>query len=162
MIESRKRLDSGTEKKVKIAIACDHAGFALKKVLSDRLKELGHEVEDLGTGSADAPVDYPDFAAKAAMAVAGGKADRAVVLCGSGVGACVAANKFKGIRAAVCHDTYSARQGVEHDDMNVLCLGARVIGPALASEIAGAFAGAKFSNEARHVRRLDKIRALEK
>jgi ribose 5-phosphate isomerase B len=149
------------EDNVKIAIASDHAGFPLKKILAERLIELGYKVEDLGTASAETPVDYPDFAAKAAEAVARGKANRGIVVCGSGVGACIAANKFKGIRAAVCHDTYSAHQGVEHDDMNILCLGARVIGSALALEIAEAFAGAVFSNEARYVRRLDKIRSFE-
>ncbi len=146
---------------MKIAIASDHAGFNLKKILAQRLIELGYKVEDLGTASAETPVDYPDFAAKAAEAVAKGKANKGIVICGSGVGACIAANKFKGIRAAICHDTYSAHQGVEHDDMNILCLGARVIGSALALEIAEAFAGAKFSNEVRFVRRLDKIRSFE-
>jgi len=146
---------------VKIAIASDHAGFPLKAFLVTHLKALGHKVEDLGTDSADVPVDYPDFAAKTADAVIHGKAGKGIVVCGSGVGACVAANKFKGIRAAVCHDTYSARQGVEHDDMNVLCLGARIIGTALAQEIVEAFVDARFSNEPRHVRRLDKIRSFE-
>jgi len=146
---------------VKIAIASDHAGFPLKQTLIDCLKRLGHKVEDLGTNSAEVPVDYPDFTAKVAEAVTRGKANRGIMVCGSGVGACVAANKFKGVRAAICHDTYSAHQGVEHDDMNVLCLGARVIGPALALEITEAFSGAVFSNEARHVRRLDKIRSFE-
>ena len=146
---------------MKIAVAGDHAGFPLKTFLASYLKTLGHKVEDLGTDSPDVPVDYPDFAAKAADAVLQGRTNRAIVVCGSGVGACVAANKFRGIRAAVCHDTYSARQGVEHDDMNILCLGARVIGQALAQEIVEAFIGAKFSNETRHVRRLDKIRSFE-
>lgn len=146
---------------MKIAIASDHAGFPLKQTLIDCLKRLGHKVEDLGTNSAEVPVDYPDFTAKVAEAVTRGKANRGIMVCGSGVGACVAANKFKGVRAAICHDTYSAHQGVEHDDMNVLCLGARVIGPALALEITEAFSGAVFSNEARHVRRLDKIRSFE-
>ena len=147
---------------MKIAIASDHAGFVLKKQVAEYLKTLGHKIEDLGTNSPDIPVDYPDFAAKAAMAVAQGKANKGIVICGSGVGACVAVNKFNGIRASVCHDTYSAHQGVEHDDMNILCLGARVIGPALALEIAETFAAAVFSNETRHVRRLDKIRSFEK
>jgi len=147
---------------VKIAIASDHAGFPLKQYLADYLKSEGHKVEDLGTDSADVPVDYPDFAAKAALAVTQGTAAKGIVVCGSGVGACVAANKFKGVRASVCHDTYSARQGVEHDDMNILCLGSRVIGTALAEEIVQAFVGAVFSNEARHVRRLDKVRSFEK
>ena len=147
---------------MKIAIASDHAGFPLKQCLADYLKDLGHKVDDLGTDSPDVSVDYPDFAAKTALAVTHGKAARGIVVCGSGVGACVAANKFNGVRAAICHDTYSAHQGVEHDDMNILCLGARVIGPALAQEIVQAFVGAVFSNEVRHVRRLDKIRSFEK
>jgi ribose 5-phosphate isomerase B len=146
---------------MKIAIAGDHAGYPLKSFLAAHLKAQGHKVEDLGTDSPDLPVDYPDFAAKVADAVIHGSAARGIVVCGSGVGACVAANKFNGIRAAICHDTYSARQGVEHDDLNVLCLGARVIGPSLAQEIADAFTQAKFSNETRHVRRLDKIRSFE-
>lgn len=146
---------------MKIAIASDHAGFPLKKNIMERLKELGHKAEDLGPASADTPVDYPDFAAKVALAVTQGKANRGIMVCGSGVGACVAANKFNGVRASVCHDTYSAHQGVEHDDMNILCLGARIIGSSLAVEIVEAFAGAVFSNETRHVRRLDKIRSFE-
>jgi ribose 5-phosphate isomerase B len=147
---------------MKIAIASDHAGYPLKEELVPHLKRLGYEVSDLGTDSAEKPVDYPDFAAKAAREVLSGRADRAIVVCGSGVGACVAANKFKGIRAGLCHDTYSAHQGVEHDDMNVLCLGSRIIGPALAFELVAAFAAANFSNEPRHVRRLGKIKDLEK
>ena len=146
---------------MKIAIASDHAGFPLKGVIIERLKAMGHKVEDLGTDSAEVAVDYPDFAAKAALAVTQGKASRGIIICGSGVGACVAANKFNGARASVCHDTYSAHQGVEHDDMNILCLGARIIGPALALEITEAFVSAAFSNETRHVRRLDKIRSFE-
>jgi ribose 5-phosphate isomerase B len=147
---------------MKIALASDHAGFHLKEALLAHLRTLGHAAADLGTDSPDRSVDYPDFAAKAAAAVLAGAAERAIVVCGSGVGACVAANKIKGIRAGLCHDTYSAHQGVEHDDMNVLCLGARIIGPALAFEIAGAFAAAKFSHDERHQRRLDKITILEK
>lgn len=147
---------------MKIAIACDHAGFSLKKELAAHLTRLGHEVSDLGTDSPDRPVDYPDFAEKAAGAVLSGAAARAIVVCGSGVGACVAANKIKGIRAGLCHDTYSAHQAVEHDDINVLCLGARVIGPAPAFEIAVAFLDAKFTGEERHQRRLDKVLRLEK
>ena len=146
---------------MKIAIASDHAGFPLKKFIADHLKTLGHKIEDLGTDSAETPVDYPDFAAKTAVAVTQGKANKGIIICGSGVGACIAANKFTGVRASVCHDTYSARQGVEHDDMNILCLGARIIGTALAQEIVTAFAGAVFSNEKRHVARLDKIRSFE-
>ncbi|OGR64553.1 MAG: ribose 5-phosphate isomerase B [Elusimicrobia bacterium GWB2_63_22] len=145
-----------------VAIASDHAGYPLKVLLVKHLATLGHEVTDLGTDSPDRAVDYPDFAEKAARAVTSGAARRAIVVCGSGVGACVAANKLKGIRAGLCHDTYSAHQGVEHDDMNVICLGARIIGQALAFEIAKAFLSAEFSNEERHKRRLDKISALEK
>ena len=145
-----------------IAIASDHAGFPLKSALINKIKLLGHEPIDLGTNSPNDSVDYPDFAAKAAQAVLDGKAPKAIVVCGSGVGACVAANKFPGIRAGLCHDTYSAHQGVEHDDMNILCLGARIIGPALAEEIVKNFIDAVFSNEPRHVRRLDKIKALER
>jgi len=146
---------------MKIALASDHAGFPLKAALLVNLKGLGHEVSDLGTASADKPVDYPDFAEKAAKAVLSGAARRAIVVCGSGVGACVAANKIKGIRAGLCHDTYSAHQGVEHDDINVLCLGARIIGQSLAFEIASAFAEAEFSGEERHKRRVEKINRLE-
>ena len=147
---------------MKIALASDHAGYQLKEALLAHLKKMGHETADLGTDSPDRPVDYPDFAAKAGRAVLSGAAERAIVVCGSGVGACIAANKMKGIRAGLCHDTYSAHQGVEYDDMNVLCLGSRIIGPAPALEIADAFAGAKFSKEERHQRRLDKVLKLEK
>ncbi|HCC49059.1 MAG TPA: ribose-5-phosphate isomerase [Elusimicrobia bacterium] len=147
---------------MKLAIASDHAGYPLKALLLPYLKTLGHEVADLGTDSPDKPVDYPDFAAAASREVLAGRAERAIVVCGSGVGACVAANKLRGIRAGLCHDTYSAHQGVEHDDMNVLCLGSRIIGQALAFEIAAAFAAARFSNEDRHNRRLKKIIDLEK
>jgi len=146
---------------MRIAIASDHAGFKLKQDMLKYLGELGHWVVDLGTNSED-PVDYPDYAVAVANAVLGGTAERGVLICGSGVGASVAANKLKGIRAAVCHDTYSAHQGVEHDDMNVLVLGARVIGPALGRELVTAFLHATFSGEERHVRRLNKVRALEK
>jgi ribose 5-phosphate isomerase B len=147
---------------MKLAIASDHAGYPLKQLLIPHLKTLGHEVTDLGCASPDIPVDYPDFAAAAAGEVRAGRAERAIVVCGSGVGACVAANKLGGIRAGLCHDTYSAHQGVEHDDINVLCLGARIIGQALAFEIAAVFAAARFTGEARHVRRLKKIEDLEK
>jgi len=145
---------------MRIAIASDHAGFKLKQDLVKYLGELGHTVVDLGTNSED-PVDYPDYAAAIGHAVLEGAAERGVLICGSGVGASVAANKLKGIRAGLCHDTYSAHQGVEHDDMNVLVLGARVIGPALARELAAAFVHAPFSGEERHVRRLNKVKALE-
>ena len=147
---------------MKIAIASDHAGYPLKAALLPHLKSLGHDVADLGTDSADKAVDYPDFAEKAAKEVTAGRAERAIIVCGSGVGACVAANKIKGIRAGLCHDTYSAHQGVEHDDMNVLCLGSRIIGEALAFEITAAFCAARFSGEERHQRRLDKVLRLEK
>jgi RpiB/LacA/LacB family sugar-phosphate isomerase len=148
------------EEIMQIAIATDHAGFRLKQELVEYLRGLGHEVIDLGTNSA-APVDYPDYAVAVGQTVLAGKAERGILICGSGVGASVAANKLKGIRAGLCHDTYSAHQGVEHDDMNVLVLGARVIGPALANELVGAFVHAKFSGEERHLRRLNKVKALE-
>ena len=146
---------------MKIALASDHAGFALKEVLGDYLRELRHDVLDLGTKSAD-PVDYPDYAEAVGIAIRDGKADRGVLICGSGVGASVAANKIPGIRAGLCHDMYSAHQGVEHDDMNVLVLGARVIGQELAKDLVREYLGAVFSQEERHRRRIDKIKALEK
>ena len=145
---------------MRIAIATDHAGFRLKKELLEYLKGLGHTLVDLGTNSED-PVDYPDYAEAVGKAVLGGTAERGILICGSGVGASVAANKLKGIRAGICHDTYSAHQGVEHDDMNVLVLGARVIGPALGRELAAAFLHAKFSGEERHVRRVNQVKAIE-
>lgn len=143
------------------AVASDHAGFPGKQPVIRLLESLGHKVLDLGTNSTE-PVDYPDSAAAAAEAVLDGRAQRAIVLCGSGLGAAIAANKLPGIRAAVCHDTYSAHQGVEHDDVNVLCLGARVIGVSLIGEIVKVFAAAEFQQEDRYLRRLDKIKALEK
>jgi ribose 5-phosphate isomerase B len=146
---------------MRFAVAADHAGFPLKDRVIGVLRDLGHEVRDLGTNSPDQPDDYPDFAASVAGALREGTADRAVLICGSGVGASIAANKAPGIRAAVCHDTYSAHQGVEHDDMNVLCIGSRVVGEALTAELVRAFAGAAFSGEERHVRRLRKILAIE-
>ncbi len=147
---------------MKIAIGCDHGGYPLKAELIDVLKKIGHEPIDLGAYTIDPKDDYPDFALAVGKAVQAGQADRGIVLCGSGVGACVAANKMKGIRAGLCHDTYSAHQGVEHDDMNVVCLGARIIGGELAREIVVAFANAKFSGEERHQRRLDKVLKIEK
>ncbi len=147
---------------MKLAIASDHAGFRLKAALIPLLRNLGYEISDQGTDSAEKAVDYPDFAAKASREVLAGRADKAIIVCGSGVGACIAANKLEGIRAGLCHDTYSAHQGVEHDDMNVLCLGSRIIGEALAFEIAAAFTAARFSGEDRHKRRLKKIDDLEK
>jgi RpiB/LacA/LacB family sugar-phosphate isomerase len=145
---------------MRVAVASDHAGFSLKGKVAEYLGGLGHTVEDLGTGDTK-PVDYPDFAEAVATAILNQRAERAVLICGSGVGASVAANKFRGIRAGLCHDTYSAHQGVEHDHMNVLVLGGRVIGEALAHELVGAFVGAKQSQEARHLRRLAKIAAIE-
>lgn len=146
---------------MRIALGGDHAGYDLKQHLGAMLADGGVTVIDLGTHGTD-PVDYPDFAAAVARAVNDGRADRGIVVCGSGAGACVAANKVRGIRAAVAHDTYTAHQAVEHDDVNVLCLGSRVIGTKIAEELVKAFIGAKFSNEERHVRRLDKIKALER
>ncbi len=145
---------------MKIAIGFDHAGFPLKGDVVRLLGELGHEAIDFGTDSTD-PVDYPDFARAVAASVASGECERGIVVCGSGVGASVAATKVPGIRSALCHDTFSGRQGVEDDDMNVLCLGARVIGPSLAAEVIRAFLAAKFSHAERHVRRLNKVIAIE-
>ena len=145
---------------MRVAVAADHAGFPLKAQVLAQVLALGHEGIDLGTDS-EAPVDYPDFARAIGQAIASGRAERGVLLCGSGVGASVAANKLRGVRAAICHDTYSARQGVEHDDLNVLTLGARVIGPALVPELVRAFLDAKFTGEERHLRRLRKVIQLE-
>jgi ribose 5-phosphate isomerase B len=145
---------------MKTAIGSDHAGFELKTQLAKFLRDLGDEVVDVGTNSTQ-PVDYPDFAEAVGKAILDGRAQRGVLICGSGVGASVAANKIKGIRAGLCHDTYSAHQGVEHDDMNVLVLGARVIGIAAAEELVRAYAGARFTNEERHLRRLNKVKAIE-
>jgi ribose 5-phosphate isomerase B len=146
---------------MRVACAFDHAGFPLKPMVLETVSALGHEPIDLGTDSTD-PVDYPDTARAGAQAVRNGEADRAVVVCGSGAGVAVAACKFPGIRATCAHDTYTAHQSVEHDNVNVLCLGARVIGPALAAEVIGAYLGAEFSGEERHVRRLGKIDAIER
>ena len=145
---------------MQIAVASDHAGFSLKQTVLTFLRGLGHTVDDLGTCDTK-PVDYPDFAQAVADAILSQRVERAVLICGSGVGASVAANKFRGIRAGLCHDTYSAHQGVEHDHMNVLVLGGRVIGEALAHELVGAFVGAKQSQEERHLRRLAKMQAIE-
>ena len=145
---------------MRIAMAADHAGYDLKKLLVPWLKLEGHQISDLGTNS-DSPVDYPDYAEAASLAVVRGEADRAIVICGSGVGATVAANKVPGIRACMCHDTYSAHQGVEHDDINILVLGARIIGIELAKELVRAWIAARFSGEERHVRRVGKIRKIE-
>ena len=143
-----------------LAVAADHGGFPLKQDIIDRLRDEGHEVIDLGTDSTD-PVDYPDFARAAGLAVVENRADRGIVICGSGVGACVAANKIPGIRAGLCHDTFSAHQGVEDDDMNILCLGARVVGPELAWELVRKFVSARFSGEERHRRRIEKVAGME-
>jgi ribose 5-phosphate isomerase B len=145
---------------LRVALGSDHAGFELKRQLAAYLRELGHGVVDMGTHSTE-PVDYPDVAESVAMALVDSRADRGILICGSGVGASVAANKVPGIRAGLCHDTYSAHQVVEHDDMNVLVLGARVIGPELARELVRAFLGGKFSGEERHRRRVEKVKALE-
>ncbi len=143
-----------------IAVACDHAGFPLKDEVIAALEEAGCSTIDLGTYDQE-PVDYPDFAEKAGRAIQNGQAERAVVICGSGVGACIAANKMKGIYACSITDVYSARQGVEHDNMNLLCLGARVIGPEIARQLVKAFVSATFSTEERHRRRVGKILKLE-
>jgi len=148
---------------MRVAFSADHAGAAMKDALIQRLRatELGHELIDLGGDGSDPNDDYPDFAERLGEAVRGGTADRGILICGSGVGASVAANKMRGIRAAVCHDTYSAHQGVEHDDMNVLTLGSRVVGPEPAYECALAFLAATFSGAERHERRLLKVKAIE-
>lgn len=149
---------------MRIAIACDHAGFPLKQTIVDTVLSDGHEVIDLGTNNS-APVDYPDYAIQLAHAILCGDVERGILICGSGVGACIASNKITGIYAGVCHDTYSANQGVEHDDMNVLCLGARIIGQEPAREIVSAFLKARFigndPGEERHARRVAKMRAFE-
>jgi ribose 5-phosphate isomerase B len=145
---------------MKIVIGSDHAGFALKNAMGDVLRGLGNAVLDVGAFNEN-PSDYPDFSEAVGRAVLDGRAERGVLICGSGVGASVAANKLVGIRAAVCHDTYSAHQGVEHDDMNVLVLGSRIIGVKLAEDLVKAFLGAQFTNEERHKRRLAKIAVLE-
>jgi ribose 5-phosphate isomerase B len=143
-----------------IAVACDHAGFPLKDEVMSVVQQTGNEILDLGTYDME-PVDYPDYAEKAGRAIVQGQAQRAIIICGSGVGASIAANKIRGIYASVCHDTYSAHQGVEHDNMNVLCLGGRIIGGELAKEIVKSFLFAKFSNEERHKKRVTKILAIE-
>ncbi len=147
---------------MRIAVACDHAGFPIKITVLEAVRTAGHEPVDLGVDSGETPVDYPDIAQAVGQAIQQGRAERGILLCGSGVGACVAANKMTGIRAGVCHDTYSAHQGVEHDDMNVLCLGGRIIGPELVKELVPAFLNARFSGEDRHLRRLNKVKSLER
>ena len=149
---------------MKIAIACDHAGFLLKQIIKETVRAAGYEVLDLGTNSS-IPVDYPDYAEKLGRSIQSGQTDRGILLCGSGVGACIAANKMKGVYACVCHDTYSAHQGVEHDDMNVLCIGTRIIGPELLKEIVLTFLSARFigndPGQERHTRRVGKIKVIE-
>lgn len=145
---------------MRVAIACDHAGLALKAIVVEAVVATGHSALDLGTHTSE-PVDYPDVAAAVGGAVLEGRAERGIVICGSGAGACVAANKLQGIRAAVAHETYTARQMVEHDDVNVLCLGARVVGTHVAIEVVAAFLGANFGNEKRHCRRLAKVNELD-
>lgn len=146
---------------MRVAIGADHAGFRYKEILVARLRNRAHEVLDLGTGGTE-PVDYPDFARSVAETVAAGQAERGVLVCGSAVGVSVVANKVPGVRAGVCHDTYSAHQAVEHDDINVLCLGERVIGIELAAEIVDTFLAARFTGEERHLRRLAKLEAVER
>ena len=145
---------------MRLVLGSDHAGFELKQELIGFLGALGHEVLDVGTDST-APVDYPDYAEAVSAAVLDGRAERGVLICGSGVGACVAANKIPGIRAAICHDGYSAHQGVEHDDMNVLVLGSRIIAGELAKDLVRDYLRANFTHEERHVRRLAKVKAIE-
>ena len=144
-----------------VAVAFDHAGFPLRDTVMAAVRAAGHQLLDCGPAQAIPGDDYPDYAERVARAIISGRAERAVLVCGSGVGAAVAASKFPGIRASMCHDSYSAHQGVEHDAMNVLCLGARVIGPALADELVGVFLRAAFSGEDRHRRRLAKITGFE-
>ncbi|MSQ25490.1 MAG: ribose 5-phosphate isomerase B [Dehalococcoidia bacterium] len=146
---------------MRIAIGGDHAGLELKGAMAEYAVSLGHAVHDVGAHSYDTQDDYPDFAAAVADEVASGQAERGIIVCGSGVGASVTANKVPGVRAAMCHDTYSAHQGVEHDDMNVLCLGGRIIGIALAEEIVRGFLSATFRDEGKYRRRLDKVIAIE-
>ncbi|MBN1313590.1 MAG: ribose 5-phosphate isomerase B [Anaerolineae bacterium] len=145
---------------MRIAIGADHAGYELKELLKKYIHELGHDIADLGTDSLD-PVDYPDFAQVVGETVARGQADRGVLICGSGIGASIAANKVPGVRAGVCHDCYSAHQGVEHDDMNILVLGSRAVGVELAKDLVKAYLAANFTHEERHIRRLGKVKAIE-
>ena len=148
---------------MKVAIGADHGGYELKSDIAKLLESLGHEVIDQGAHKFDPEDDFPDFAAPVAASVQAGKAERGIIICGSGVGATITANKFPGVRAGLCHDTYSAGQGVQHDDMNVLCLGARVVGVALASDLVKSFINARLeANEPRFQRRLDKVIAIEK
>jgi ribose 5-phosphate isomerase B len=146
---------------MKVAVACDHGGFPLKHLVLETVRMAGHDAMDLGTDSSES-VDYPDYAEKVGRAIQRGEAERGILICGSGVGAAIAANKMRGIRAGICHDTYSAHQSVEHDDANVLALGARIIGSALAVELVEAFLKARFTGEERHVRRVAKVLELER
>lgn len=146
---------------MKISIGADHAGYDMKQELIQLVEKLGHSVHDVGTFEPGKPDDYPDYATLVADDIRSGNAERGILVCGSGVGVSVAANKYKGIRAGLCHDHYSAHQGVEHDDMNVLVLGARIIGPMMAADATEAFLGATFSGEERHVRRLEKVKGIE-
>lgn len=147
---------------MKLAVAADHGGVPLNEIVIEELRKLGHDVVDLGGHDANNGDDYPDYAEAIGRKVASGEAERGVLICGSGVGASVAVNKIRGVRAGLCHDTYSAHQGVEHDNCNVLCLGARVVGRELALELVRAFVGAKFTGEPRHERRLEKVLAIER
>jgi ribose 5-phosphate isomerase B len=146
---------------VRVAVAFDHRGVKLRTCIADAIRASGHEVVDLGVETPEPPVDYPDVARKLGDAVLAGEAERGVLVCGSGVGASVAANKLRGLRAAICHDVYSAHQGVEHDDMNVLCLGSEVVGPSLAADLVTAFLRAEFNGGERYRRRLEKIEDME-
>ena len=146
---------------MRVAVAFDHRGVKLRACVADAVRAAGHDVLDLGVDTPEPPVDYPDVARKLGEAVLAGEAERGVLVCGSGVGACVAANKLRGIRAAICHDVYSAHQGVEHDNMNVLCLGSEVVGPALTADLVAAFLRAEFDGGERYRRRLEKIEEME-
>ena len=146
---------------MKVAIGADHGGYSLKSDIAKLLKTLGHDVTDIGAHAYDADDDFPDFAAPVAAAVQAGDVERGIILCGSGVGACIVANKYPGVRAGLCHDTYSAAQGVRHDDMNVLCMGARVVGIALAEDLVKSFMGAALESHPRFQRRLNKVAAIE-
>jgi ribose 5-phosphate isomerase B len=147
---------------MKVAVAFDHRGVKLRETILAELDALRHEALDLGVDAPEPRVDYPDVARKLGGAVIAGEAERGILVCGSGVGASIAAAKLRGVRAAMCHDTYSAHQGVEHDDMNVLCLGSEIVGPSLAAELVRAFLGARFDGGERYVRRLEKVEAIEK
>ena len=146
---------------MKIAVAADHGGYSLKATTIELLRSMGHEVMDLGAHKLDPDDDYPDYARYVGQAIQHGQVQRGILICGSGIGACVAANKLKSVRAGVCHDTYTAHQSVEHDNVNVLCIGARVVGEAVALELVRAFVAAEFSGDLRHLRRLEKVSAIE-